>query len=237
MHDIDRTQLETGWETENFESDGEFELYDEAYGEAEGELYGEMDEGVFDEVDEMELAADLLEITDEAELDLFLGNLIKKAGRAIGGAIRSPLGRSLGGMLKGIAKKALPMAGGALGNLIAPGAGGAMGSKLASAAGGLFGLELEGMSAEDQEFEVARRFVRLAGEATKNAAQMPPSTPPATAAQNAVAAAAQQHAPGLLRKGASNGATQRNGAGASRNGTTRTGRWVRRGRKIIVYGA
>ena len=34
--------------------------------------------------------------------------------------------------------------------------------KLASGATKLFGLELEGMSPEDQEFEVARRFVRLA---------------------------------------------------------------------------
>ncbi|MGZ5573519.1 MAG: hypothetical protein ACXWEO_00685 [Methylobacter sp.] len=38
----------------------------------------------------MELTAELLEITDEAELDFFLGNLINKAGRAIGKMVKSP---------------------------------------------------------------------------------------------------------------------------------------------------
>ncbi|HEY8159010.1 MAG TPA: hypothetical protein VIF10_09945 [Methylobacter sp.] len=38
----------------------------------------------------MELTAELLETADEAELDLFLVNLIKKAGRAIGKMGKSP---------------------------------------------------------------------------------------------------------------------------------------------------
>jgi hypothetical protein len=227
MHDIDRTQLEMEWEAEGFDMEAE----SDGYGEMEGEFDGEAGNGVFGETDEMELAAELLELTDEAELDQFLGDLIKKAGRVVGKVVRSPVGRSLGGILKGVARKALPIAGRALGNMIVPGAGGAIGGRLASAAGGMFGLELEGMSPEDQEFEVARRFVRLAGQATKNAAQAPANTPPTVAAQNAVAAAAQQHAPGLLRRGSANG-----GSGARKNGTS-SGRWVRSGRKIILYGA
>lgn len=222
MHDIDRTQAEY-W--------GEMELDGEYDGEAEWEYDGEA-EGIFDEADEMELAAELLEVSDEAELDQFLGKLIRKAGQAVGKAVRSPVGRAVGGMLKGVVKKALPIAGGALGNLVVPGLGGVVGSQLASSAGSMFGLELEGMSAEDQEFEVARRIVRLGGESVRQAAEQP-AGPPAQVAQAAVAAAAQQHAPGLI------GQSRRpqNGArGPTPRGRSNSGRWVRRGNKVVLYG-
>lgn len=242
MHDLDRTQVELGWETGDFETDGEAALYGETglYGEAEmdgegmDEWYGEaeMGQGLFNEMDEMELAAELLEVSDEAELDQFLGNLIRKASRAVGGVLRSPVGNALGGILKGVARKALPIAGSALGNLVAPGVGGSIGGQLASSAGRLFGLELEGMSAEDQEFEVARRFVRLAGDAVQNAAQMP-NQAPATAAQNALVAAAQRHAPGLLKAATP---TPMNGAKSTDSGKRRSGRWVRRGNRILLLG-
>jgi len=39
---------------------------------------------VFSEAETMELAGELTEITTEAELDRFLGDLISKAGRALG---------------------------------------------------------------------------------------------------------------------------------------------------------
>ena len=225
MHNIDRTQLE--W------SAGEtaYETFPEVYGETNGEYGATYGEGPFSEADEMELAAQMLEVTDEAELDQFLGGLLSKATKAVGGFLKSPVGRSLGGMLKGVAKKALPMVGGALGSFIPiPGVGTALGSALGQAAGSMFGLELEGMSPEDQEFEVARRFVRLAGTAAQQAAQTPPSTPPAAAAQAALAAAAQQHAPGLV-----GGAVAPTGPVAP-GAVGRTGRWVRRGRKIIILG-
>ena len=85
------------------------------------------------------------------------------------------------------------MIGDATGDLLAPGVGGAIGSKLAAAAGNLFGLELEGMSPEDQEFEVARRFVRFAGAAARNARR---SRNP----RAALTAAARRFAPGFLRR-------------------------------------
>jgi hypothetical protein len=80
-------------------------------------------------------------------------------------------------VLKSVAKTALPMAGGALDNLVLPGVGGATGGKLASAAGSMFGLELEGLSQDDREFEVAKQYVRLAGDATKIALSAPPGQP------------------------------------------------------------
>ena len=102
----------------------------------------DMGESPFDEVEEMEYATQLLEVTEEAELDQFIGDLFRKAASAAGRVIKSPIGRQLGGMVKGAIKKALPGVGAAIGGYLAPGAGAAVGSKLASKAGDLLGLEL-----------------------------------------------------------------------------------------------
>jgi hypothetical protein len=228
MHDVDRTlrefegneaefetlEAETG-ENEQFLGDilggiigGEMET-SEAYGTHENFLgeTGEFEtqqflgeaEAVFDEVQEMELAGELLEVANEAELEYFLGNLIKSAGKAIGGFVKGPVGKALGGALKGIAKKALPVAGAALGNLVLPGVGGAIGGKLASAAGNMFGLELEGLSPQDREFEVAKRFVRFAGAAAGKAARAPQQIPAPRVVRTAIVTAARRHAPGILQ--------------------------------------
>ena len=221
MHDIDRVQLERDPEAEGFETTA-----------FEGEWTGESGR-VFDEAQEMELAAELLEIRDEAELDRFLGDFIKRAGQAVGSFVKSPTGQALGGILKGAAKKALPIVGGALGRLVGGESGANIGGQLASTAGRIFGLELEGLSGEDREYEVARGFVRFAGEAVKNAAMAPPSAPnPAAIAQSAVAAAARQFAPGLLR----NGGPTLPGARPLGGVSGRSGRWIRRGSKIVLFG-
>lgn len=211
MHDIDHTQLEGG------EFEYEFEGNIGAY------------ESPFNEVEEMELASQLLEITDEDELDQFLGDIIKKAGSAVGKFVRSPVGKALGGVLKGAVKKALPIAGSALGNLIAPGVGGSIGGKLAAGAGKLFGLELEGLSAEDQEFEVAKQLVRFAGTAAKQAALAPSTASPQATANAAAVQAARQLAPGLLSQGTTSSMS-------APSGSRQSGRWIRRGRKIILFG-
>lgn len=242
MHDIDRTQLEMEWETGPY-GDGEYEsdgyevgyspeLYGETYDEAYGEIYEEIGgDGPLGEADELEMAADLLEVMDEAELDQFLGSLFKKAAGLLPPAIRRPLG----GILKGAAKKFLPVAGAALGNLVAPGVGGRIGSSLASQAGRLFGLELEGLSPEDQEFEIARQFVRTASEAARQAAAAPAGMSPQMVAQQAFTAAAQKHAPGLVRGAPS--PTGRPAHPSANRGKARSGRWVRRGKTIILLGA
>jgi hypothetical protein len=234
MHDLDRTlqEFEAGYDAlESYDDEfgDEFEFEFEWDGEGESD-----DEAVFDEIEEMELAAALLEVQDEEELEQFLGSLIKKAGRSIGKVVKSPIGKALGGVLKKVAKTALPMAGAALGNLVVPGAGGLVGGKLASMAGKMFGLELEGMSPQDQEFEVARRVVRLAGAATKQAVKAPTSGSPVAAAKNAVAKAAQTHAPGL--SGGSAATTPNYTNGSARGVGARSGRWFRRGRRIVLLG-
>ena len=228
MHNIDRTNMEAGYGDFTGEYAGG---YGQEFGEAETYGGGFTQESPFSEVEEMELASELLSISNEAELEQFLGGLLKKAGRIAGGLIKSPVGQSLVGHLKGVVKQALPRLGTAAGNFILPGIGGAIGGKLASAAGGMFGLELEGLSQEDGEFEVAKQIVRLTGAAGTKAAQAPSSMPARQSAQTAITAAAQQFAPGLLRAGVSG--TTNNGSG--RQG--QTGRWVRRPDGILLLGA
>ncbi len=216
MHDIDRTQVELTPET--------FDSEQFAY---ESEWEGE--EGMLSEAEEMQLASELLTVTTEAELDQFLGNLVRRASRAIGSAIRSPIGQAVGGVLKSAAKKALPLAGGALGGYIGGPLGAKIGSGLASAAGSALGLEAEMVAQEDREFEGAKQFVRFAANTVKNAATAPPTSNPAAAAQAAATAAAKKFLPGLVGPAAA-------GALAGAAGRGQSGRWLRRGGKIVLYG-
>jgi hypothetical protein len=228
MHDIDRTTMEYSPELETYEQE-QFE-----YGETE---WG-AETGVFSEADEMQLAAELLEVTSESELDRFLGGLIMKSGQAVGLAgqtvglfVNSPAGRYLGRLLKGAAKKALPMVESAGSGYFGGPSGAQMGSQVAFTAGQIFGLELEGLSQEDQEYEAAKSFVRFAGEAAKNAASAPPTGNPQAVAQSAVMEAADQLAPGLV-----NGAPASTDTSVPGGGRASSGRWIRRGNKIVLLG-
>ncbi|HLG13288.1 MAG TPA: hypothetical protein VJH03_02030 [Blastocatellia bacterium] len=190
-----------------------FEYHESEY--AGGEF--EIQEGPFSEAEEMELAAELLGVTSEAELDHFLGKVFKR----VGGFVKKVAASPLGGILKSVAKKALPFVGGALGSFIPiPGVGTMVGKALGTAASGL--LEAEGLSEEDREFEAARQFVRLAGAAAQNLAATPAGASPIAAAKSAFTAAARQHAPALV--------------GAATAGGAKTGRWVRKGPRIVLYG-
>jgi len=236
MHDIDRTLMELEPEADyefEGESDYETEEYESSDTEATFEEYESSDaEAVFDETEEMELAAELLSVSDEAELDQFLGRLLINAFKKIGrkktrsGKPKYPILKKIGGFARGLIKKTLPIAGRVVGSIYGGPAGGAIGGAVGSAAPKLLGLELEGLSPEDQEFEVARRVVRLTGEAVKNTALTPPEVDPSTAAKMAFAKAAKKHAPGLLRP------IVRPPFMVS----GRSGRWIRRGRKIVLMG-
>jgi len=109
-----------------------------------------------------------------------------------------------------------------------------IGGKLAQTAGSYFGLGE--MESEDREFEAATTFVRLAADTVKNAASAPPGGNPVATAQNALSQAAQIHAPGLIGPpGAMGGVGGAIGGGPMGQG--RSGRWIRRGNKIVLYGA
>ncbi len=236
MHDIDRTTLEFGQEA-SFET--------EQYEFGQGEWSGEGG-GLLSEADEMELANELLSVSNEQELDQFLGSFLKKAASVAGNVIRSPVGQAIGGVLKGVAKKAIPLAGGAIGGYFGGPLGAKIGSGLASAAGSALGLEAEGeMSGEDREFEGAKTFVKIAADTVNRAAQARGGDP-RQIAQAAATAAARQFAPALLGQGQgqSQGQGQNRGAqgqqgrtGANGSRGAPSGRWMRQGRKIVLYGA
>lgn len=226
MHDIDRTDLEYDASASEFESpDPEYPQYEAR---------------VFDEAQEFELAAELLSIGSDSELDQFIGGLIKQAVPAIGKAIKSPVGRKLGGLLKGAAKKVLPMAAGAVGTVFGGPVGGALAAGAAKAAGGAFGLELEGLSPEDQEFEAARHFVRFAAEAARQAADGNGHVDPEGSARKAMTQAARRLAPGLLRPVArslqNELAPPRRAPQGPAMAPAQSGRWQREGQRIVLLG-
>ena len=214
MHDIDRTQLEYGSELPGFEAE-RFD-YESPWATESG--------AVLSEAEEYELASELLGVSSEEELDQFLGGLIKKVAQGAGKLFRGPVGQAVGGVLKGVAKKALPLGGGALDALGPLGA--KIGSGVAAASGDTPAVEGE---AEDEQFEGAKQFVRLAADTVKKAAAAPASADPRTVAKSAAVSAARQLAPGLLKNGGG-------GHMAAANGRRQSGRWERRGNNIVLYG-
>src|SRR5262249_27963464 len=87
------TEQSTWGETEwSGESTGEWSGEGETENEFSGEWSGESAYEVFTESEIMELAAELLEVRDEGELDRFLGSFLKKAIRTVGNIAKSPIG-------------------------------------------------------------------------------------------------------------------------------------------------
>lgn len=226
---MDRRLLDYSPESEAFEAG--------AIAQSESEWPGgtSAEEEVFGELEEMELAANLLEVGSEAELDRFLGNLIDRVGRAAGSVARSSTGQAVAGILKDAAKRVLPTIGRAIEQRVDSAARAGVSAQVVKAASQYLGLELEGLSPEDQEFEAAKSFVRFAGEAAKNVAAAPAGLPPEAAAKAAVVRAARRYAPGLLSPGRlSNSLDPRSVNPGARFNPAGGGRWVRRGPNIIV---
>lgn len=184
------------------------------------------------EAEEIELALELLAVSNDAEMDQFLGKLfkgigrgLKKVGSFLGKKVFKPVGRAL----KSVAKKALPFLGGALGSFIPiPGVGTAIGTALGTAASKALELEFGGSRGEEAELEMAQRFVRMAATAARQAALSPPDLDEEAVIDAALSAAARKHLPYLhlseyerLRV----------------PGRAHAGRWIRRGRRIFVMGA
>jgi hypothetical protein len=180
------------------------------------------------EEQQMELAAELMEVTTEEEFENFLGDLLSKGVQAIGNLISSPTGQALGGVLKSAAKTLLPVAGTALGTYLGGSTGGQIGGTLGSAASNLFEAEAE---AEEQEWEAANVFVRVAVDAINNAAEAPRHANPDEVAHHAVAEAMRKHAPFAPWRQGHNGAAAHEGRARRHEGN-----WVRHGRTIVLHG-
>jgi hypothetical protein len=153
--------------------------------------------------DELTLAARLLELRGGAQLDRFIEAMVRTGGGP------APLADAL----KRAARQVLPLHGWSGASVIDSLRRRGKSDPIARAAR-IFGVELEGLSPEDKEFELAQRFVRFAREAIRLAADA--FRPAAVAA--ALAESARSHAPGLLHCEAG-----------------RTGHWQRQGDRIIVY--
>ncbi len=253
MHDLDRTQLEVDeWETDEYEleSNGEFES---DTSELLGELLGGELEAPIDEVEEMELASTLLEVSDEQELDQFLGKLISTATGAVKRFAATKEGTALKKHLAKAAVGAVPHVGAAIGRAFGDEKGAqwgkTIGGALGGGLGGWFDVELEGLSPEDKEFEISRKFVKFAVGAARNllnqlARSQGPVRSPNAAAKAAVITAARKHAPGLTKIVASArplGAPSpaigtRPPALGSQGGPVTRGQWVRRGNTVILLG-
>ncbi|MEU5844557.1 hypothetical protein [Rhodococcus sp. NPDC047139] len=245
------------------ETYGEEEIYGEqSLGQGESTEFGEWgttgEEETYGGVDgrELALASELLALNSEDELDRFLGNLISGAVSAAKNFASSDAGRAVGKVLKDSARRALPQIGRAVGNYLAPGRGGDVGQRLGQAAAASFetGLQTEGLSPEDRELQNARAFVRYARATALNTARTSRRVPPSLAARRAAVIAAQRYLPGLLRASGSWGTSAQRpsvsspynrdfppgpvpGAGTNTPGRNQGGRWVRRGRNIVLFGA
>jgi len=156
-----------------------------------------------DEYGEMSFAARLLEAETPAVLAGVLKDLVARGGAS------APLAGPLVGVLQRAARMVFP--------LNATRASGDLKRKAAA----IFGMELEGLSPEDKEFELARRFARLAADTVAEAGTRSGRAPD-QAVQLALQHAARRHAPGLLRQRAQTAPE------------ARTGRWRRAGNHIEV---
>jgi hypothetical protein len=244
MHDLDRAMFETGeigQEAGQAEQQEQQEFLEVLGGMmrgsgGQGEAFESFEVGheahdgrelVDRATHEVALATELLEAQEAGELDRFLGQLLSRVGGAARDFARSDTGRALGGLLKKAAAEALPAIGQGIGGALGPQYA-ALGDRVAKGADTTFGLELEGLSHEDREFEVAKAFVRFANAAVRRAAQAPPNAPPQAVARAAATAAAHRFAPGLLVAVSAGGPT-----GRARN----SGTWQRIDGKIVIFGA
>ena len=133
--------------------------------------------------DDIEAAAALLEGAAVGEAEQRLVELVGQDAAARR-ALRPPTWRALAALLGLAAGRVLRR----------------RDSARVAAVGRLFGLELEGLSGEDQLFELARQFVRFARGAVHEAARLDldAAVPPARVARAAAQAAARHLAPGLV---------------------------------------
>ncbi len=212
---------------EVFHESDEFSGFGEVAGEYHESGQHESDETAFH--NEIALAAELMNVQNDAELQQFIGKLIR-TGRNL---LRSPAGRVLVSGLRKVARKTLPMVAKVAGSALGGPAGGIIGGALGNLAVNAMGLEVQGMTQEEANFASARQFVRFARQAARIADQAVtrPGANPATIARSAVMLAAQQYAPGLLGpQGGTIPAPRLTGVRANR------GVWVRRGNSIVIFG-
>jgi hypothetical protein len=165
---------------------------------------------------DVDLAAQLLDVVNESELEHFLRRLVAETARRSGGAVSPDMARGLVEALRTTAERTLPTLSAGVSTV----SGTSHERSAAETAARVFGLEFEGMSAEDRDFEIARELVRFAQAATARAARTHVTGSPAAGVAAVVAGAGRDFAPGLL-------------AASSPPGT---GTWTRSGSSVELIG-
>ena len=152
----------------------------------------------FSDVEERKLASDLLEVTNEAELEQVLGDLSKKARKGVepaGSKVNGPVE----GLLKTVAKRALPSITAAVGASFGGPDRDASAAKLGSLVDQALQARVAGLTATDPDLEKCRKlfekyrvFVRLAGKATRAASMAPKELTPVAVAHRVLADSAKE---------------------------------------------
>ncbi|MDL9998319.1 hypothetical protein QTI24_06900 [Variovorax sp. J22P240] len=177
------------------------------------------------------LAYELMTVSDDAEMEEFLGKLMSSVTRKFKKMRRAVLPRLLP-ILRGPAgdllKRAMPLLGSALGSAV-PGAGTLLGGMAGRRLGQLLGGQMEDASDDEARVDLSRKLVSTVTDAVDRAVQDPRSgAEPVSAARDAFVGAMQDNLPAGVRRALA----RRKHSGAE----AQSGRWVRRGRKIIVLG-
>jgi len=189
-------------------------------------------ESPFSESEEQELAADLLAINNDRELDRFLCALLRRAAGMSGGRLHLDVGGRLGGLVRIAIQKILPSVGRGFDASVD-----SLSTRTSPGAEALLGFESEGLSAEDRELNSATQMVRLAGAAAQ-AASHSSRGQAEEVARAAVIEAARRHAPGLVRsrhrrkRGCGCGGEDLEGCSCH---GAKSGFWRRRGGRVVVW--
>jgi hypothetical protein len=236
MHDLDRQQLEHDLDRQLLEAQQlERPRPNGSLGGLGVSLLPELE---LTETEELALAAEFLEIASEEELEEFLGNVLdlitdkaKSAGKAVRAGRKTATGEAVASGIKAtiplFTVKALsshpvtqPFAvgGGIATRAILDGLDSLLKGK----------QELEGLSGEDREFELARQFIRFIWQAIARALAAPDRVPPPAAAAAALTQAARAQVPAIAPQVAQIFKS------ATPPGVTATGRWYRRGSDIVI---
>ena len=147
-----------------------------SYSQSPAYVSREMEYANGQEYNEYELATRMLSVQSEAELDQFLGSLVRSAWRGAKALYRSPVGQAVKkqavSSLKSFGRRVLPTLGRSVGGYL----GGKSGARLGAHAGSYLSnkylkKEYEGLSPSDRDVETARRLVRTARLAAYNLSQ------------------------------------------------------------------
>ena len=235
----------------NYENLEGYELHPEIAHEFEYEMH------------ETELAHELLNMEGEAELNHFLGNLVKSAWSGAKALYNSPAGQALKGQLvsgaKALGRQALPALGRAVGGYFGGGTGAQLGNRFGNWAAGRFLNEYEtGSGPASQDLALARGIIRMTRQAAMQIAAQSQAGRPLNRrlVRSIIFRNARQQFPNLrfpagrppvggpMQQPANIGSgfqAQGNfqtgfGAGGGSLGQPNTGTWYRQGNQLIVSG-